>query len=98
MQYPRRTCLLRPLQRGVQMQAFGDAAALLQNRPLSAENESGARELLARLGFDLPALESEGSGSQNIEYTAALFHVAERMSRIFSLSAPDAPGLVFVGG
>lgn len=53
-------------------------------------------ELLAELGL---APEGAGAGDgPSVAGRAALMRAAGRMGRIFRLSAPDAPGLAFIGG
>src|SRR5437868_2406916 len=56
---------------------------------LDPENAAAAAELLARLGLD----GSTGQGA-----LAALLAAAARMSRIFEVRSPHAPGLACIGG
>lgn len=80
------------------MQAIEDAAALLRGLILNGERTRVASDIIEQLGFGFALTCNSHISLSKIDHTAALFEAAARMSRIFRLDAPDAPGLVFVGG
>jgi ribosomal protein S12 methylthiotransferase accessory factor len=74
---------------------FREAAALLSGQFL-AHDDAQARALVQRMGF-ADALDGAQSAAGTVR-PAAYFEAAARMSRIFELGSPDAPGFVCIGG
>ncbi|MEO8716489.1 MAG: YcaO-like family protein [Acetobacteraceae bacterium] len=67
---------------------FARAADALD--PTAGTAAPDARDLLDSLGY--------AAGDAGAPHRAALLRAAARLRRVFRLSAPDAPGLVFMGG
>ena len=65
-----------------------EAAAALLTNPAAGANDRG---LLRYLGYD------DGDAAKTVG-RARILRAAARLKRLFLLSAPDAPGLVFFGG
>jgi ribosomal protein S12 methylthiotransferase accessory factor len=75
---------------------FRDAAALLSGQSLPEPAAADARAFVEKMGFgDALAPGGEGAGAVR---AAAYFEAAARMSRIFELGSPDAPGFACIGG
>src|SRR5262245_6265300 len=74
---------------------FRAAAALLSGQSLGHDDVQ-ARPLVQRMGF-ADALVG-GQKASGMVRAAAYFAAAARMSRIFELGSPDAPGFVCIGG
>jgi ribosomal protein S12 methylthiotransferase accessory factor len=75
---------------------FRDAAALLSGQSLPAPAVADVRAFVEKMGFgDALAPGAERAGTVR---AAAYFEAAARMSRIFELGSPDAPGFACIGG
>jgi ribosomal protein S12 methylthiotransferase accessory factor len=75
---------------------FRDAAALLSGQSLPAPAVADVRAFVEKMGFGdalAPGAETDGAVR-----AAAYFAAAARMSRIFELGSPDAPGFACIGG
>ncbi|MGK9165090.1 YcaO-like family protein [Inquilinus limosus] len=78
---------------------FSAAADILSGRrPPEAEMAAPARQLLLGLGFASEAGEALEPHRETVPNAVALLDAAAHLSALFRLPAPDAPGLVFVGG
>src|SRR5262245_18827181 len=74
-------------------ETFARAADCLAGPPEGSNPDEGVAGLLQSLEYDAPTEASELRGNRS-----ALLRAAAQFSRVFQLSAPDAPGLVFFGG
>ena len=82
------------------MNAFEAAAAFLEGSGSINHDEAEIGRILRRVGYDredTPGRDLTEGGRTNA-YAAKVLRVAARMSRIFELASPDAPGLAFCGG
>lgn len=75
---------------------FRDAAALLSGQPLPEHGEAETRAFVDKMGFGDALV--PGGGRPGAAPAAAYFEAAARMSRIFELGSPDAPGFACIGG
>jgi ribosomal protein S12 methylthiotransferase accessory factor len=75
---------------------FRDAAALLSGQSLPEPAAADVRAFVEKLGFGA-ALTAGGERAGAVR-AAAYFEAAARMSRIFELGSPDAPGFACIGG
>jgi ribosomal protein S12 methylthiotransferase accessory factor len=75
---------------------FRDAAALLSKQPLREHGEAETRAFVERMGFR--AALAPGGERAGAVRAAVYFEAAARMSRIFELGSPDAPGFACIGG
>jgi ribosomal protein S12 methylthiotransferase accessory factor len=75
---------------------FRDAAALLSGQSLPEPAVAGVRAFVEKMGFG--AALAPGGERDGTVRAAAYFEAAARMSRIFELGSPDAPGFACIGG